>query len=206
MLSFCVASIACIMAPGPDNIMVLSTGISKGKRPAIAFAFGCGLGCISHALWAALGVTALIAASETAFQAVKFLGAAYLIYLGYLSFKSGAIKINSEADTQTSKINSWHYLGRGFLANALNPKVAIFFMAFLPQFVEVGTKSMSQEMFFLGALNGVFSIILFSILGFFSGSIGQWLGQKPDTMKWLDKLAGSVFILLAIKLVTVTIK
>src|SRR4051812_40060317 len=98
MLSFLLASMICIIAPGPDNIMVLSTGVSGGRRAGISFAIGCGLGCITHALWAALGISTLIMKSTIAFQMFKYVGAGYLFYLAFRALRSGSLQSNTPAN------------------------------------------------------------------------------------------------------------
>lgn len=204
LLSFAFASVLCIIAPGPDNIMVLSTGISKGHRAGMGFAVGCGLGCIIHAILAAVGISALIMASASAFQVVKFIGAGYLFYLAFLAFKSGSLQIK-KTSMDGGNLPIKNYLIKGFFANALNPKVALFFLAFLPQFVD-SQGSIAQQMLLLGILFGVLTVIIFASLGYFSGGIGSWLNRKPATAKWLDRLTGVVFVVLGLRLITATQK
>ncbi|BEV71014.1 MULTISPECIES: LysE family translocator [unclassified Paludibacterium] len=196
--TFLAAAILITLAPGPDNLMVLSTGISNGRKPGMLFGLGCALGCINHTILAALGVSALIAASPTAFTLLRLSGGAYLIYLGIQALRSGGTRFESGQPTASQP---WRrYLLRGILASAINPKVVLFFLAFLPQFVVTRHGQVSLQITLLGLLFTLQGGLLFALLGYFSGAVGQWLKRRPQTGQWLDRLAGSVFVLLGIKL------
>lgn len=198
LLGFTIAATICTIAPGPDNLAVLSLGLSRGRSAGMGFALGCGLGCLTHTTWATLGVTAIIATSETAFQILKFAGAAYLIYLGIMAWRSQGATLNK---TELSNQNQpfWRYTLRGLIANAINPKVALFFLAFLPQFVN-SQGNVSLQMALLGVLFCLIATTLFLLLGYFSGAIGAWLRSRSRVGQWLDRLAGCLFISLGISL------
>lgn len=196
--AFLATAILITLAPGPDNLMVLSTGVSHGRKPGMLFGLGCALGCINHTLLAAIGVSALIAASPTAFTLLRLSGSAYLIYLGIQALKSGGTRFEG---CQPTASQPWRrYLLRGILASAINPKVVLFFLAFLPQFVVTSHGHVSLQIILLGLLFTLQGGLLFALLGYFSGAVGHWLRQRPQTGQWLDRLAGSVFVLLGIKL------
>ena len=199
--AFVLAAIVCTFAPGPDNLSVLSLGISRGKRAGIGFGLGCALGCLTHTTWATIGVAALIAASVPAFTGLKLAGACYLFYLGVKALRSNGAKLDVEqsATPSTDTEPLTRYLGRGFLANALNPKVALFFLAFLPQFVNRAGR-INVQMALLGITFAVVSGLIFSGLGYFSGHVGQWLRKREGAAMWLDRLTGCLFISLGIKL------
>ncbi|HNQ58437.1 MAG TPA: LysE family translocator, partial [Candidatus Desulfobacillus denitrificans] len=133
---FLAAAALITLAPGPDNLSVLSLGLSRGRRAGIGFGLGCALGCFIHTLLATLGVTALIAASDTAFTLLKLAGAAYLVWLGIGALRSPGATLAADAGAAPADDPMRPYLMRGFVANAINPKVALFFLAFLPQFVD----------------------------------------------------------------------
>ncbi|MCL6435520.1 MAG: LysE family translocator [Leptolyngbyaceae cyanobacterium HOT.MB2.61] len=200
LLGFAIASIICTIAPGPDNLAVLSLGLSRGRSAGMGFALGCGLGCLTHTTWATLGVSALIATSELAFQILKYAGAAYLIYLGIVAFQSKGVRIPSFETNPDSKQHFWQFVGRGLIANAINPKVALFFLAFLPQFVQPGNR-ISLQIAILGILFCLIASVLFLLLGYFAGALGTWLRARARVGKWLDRLAGCLLISLGISLI-----
>ncbi|WP_421654985.1 LysE family translocator [Leptothermofonsia sp. ETS-13] len=200
LLGFAIASIICTIAPGPDNLAVLSLGLSRGQRAGMGFALGCGLGCLTHTTWATLGVAATIAASEVAFQSLKFAGAAYLLYLGLMAFRSKGMNLRDVGTTKAQRPSFVRFMVRGFIANAINPKVALFFLAFLPQFVNP-TAQVSLQMAILGILFCLIATFLFLLLGYFSGSIGTWLRTRTHIGQWLDRIAGCLFIGLGISLI-----
>lgn len=199
--SFTIASLICIVAPGPDNLSVLSLGLSRGRLVGMGYALGCGFGCLSHTLWATIGVSAIVAASQMAFLTLKFAGAGYLFYLGILAIRSGGLKINNNDNEKDLQRQSFFkYVIRGFICNAINPKVAIFFLAFLPQFVN-SQGNVSYQMALFGILFSVTTACLFLVLGYFSGRIGTWLKSRAKIGQWLDRITGGLFIALGIRLI-----
>lgn len=197
-LGFLVAAVVITASPGPDNLMVLGVGISKGRRQGIAFGLGCASGCLSHTLLAAAGVSALIAASPLAFTALKVCGGLYLLWLGFNALRSpGATKAGS---VKTEAQSSMRLFFRGVLANAINPKVVLFFLSFLPQFVVPSHGNVAWQVAALGVTFTAQAAVLFGLLGYFSGAIGQWLNARPKAGAILDRLAGAVFVALGIRL------
>lgn len=201
VLSFLLAAILLTVTPGPDNLMVLSVGMSKGRRSGIAFGLGCALGCLSHTLLAVIGVGALIAASPTAFMVLKWAGGAYLVWLGIGALRhAGAVRVEGDKAAGESLRS---YFAKGLLANAINPKIVIFFLSFLPQFVDVSRGQTAWQLGLLGVLFTAQAAILFGLLGYFSGSIGAWINRKPQVGKWLDRMAGTVFVALGVRMIWV---
>lgn len=195
---FLAAAVLVTVAPGPDNLMVLSLGISRGPRHGMAFGLGCGLGCLSHTTLAALGISAAIAASPWAFLALQVCGGLYLMWLGFQAVRSsGSIRLNPEAAPAGS---GWSLFAKGLLANAINPKVILFFLAFLPQFVDTARGGEGWQTAQLGVLFTVTAAALFALLGFFAGRVGRWLARSPRLGLWLDRGAGGIFILLGLRL------
>jgi len=192
--AFLIASLICTAAPGPDNLAVLSLGLAHGRRAGMGFAVGCALGCLTHTVWATLGVAAIVAASELAFSILKYAGAAYLVYLGINALRSHGAKVDQANATTSSR-----FLVRGFIANAINPKVALFFLAFLPQFVNPNGR-VGLQMALYGLSFAVITILVFVPLGYFSGQVGAWLRRRPGVALWLDRLTGVLFIGLAVRL------
>ena len=198
-LAFLLAAVLLTATPGPDNLMVLSVGMSKGRRSGIAFGLGCALGCLSHTLLAVIGVGALIAASPTAFMVLKWAGGAYLVWLGIQALRhAGAVRV---AGDKAAAESLRRYFAKGLVANAINPKVVLFFLSFLPQFVNVSRGHMEWQLGLLGLLFTAQAAVLFGLLGYFSGSVGAWINRKPQVGKWLDRMAGMVFIALGLRMI-----
>ncbi|MDR1709859.1 MAG: LysE family translocator, partial [Candidatus Accumulibacter sp.] len=198
-LGFLVAAVVVTVAPGPDNLMVLGFGMARGRAAGIAFGLGCGAGCLSHTALAALGVSALIAASPGAFLALKVGGGLYLVWLGVRALRSrGAAQAAAVggADEPLSRL-----FARGLLANAINPKVALFFLSFLPQFIDNGRGQVGWQTAQLGLVFTAQAALLFGLLGHFSGAVGQWLQRRANAGAWLDRLAGTIFVALGLRLI-----
>ncbi len=203
LLAFLAASALITIAPGPDNLMVLSVGISRGQRAGIGFGLGCALGCFMHTLWAALGIGAVVMASEATFTVLKMAGAAYLVYIGVMSWRfAGKATLVKLDDGAAEPITA--HLRRGFIANVINPKVALFFIAFLPQFVDPARGAVWLQMVLLGALFAAQTVLIFGSLGWFAGGIGSRLQAQPALAVWLDRCAGTIFFVLALHLANAT--
>lgn len=199
LLAFLAASALITVAPGPDNLMVLSVGISRGRAAGIGFGLGCALGCFVHTLWATLGIGAVVMASEGTFATLKMAGAAYLVYIGIMAWryagKLGVIKLD-DAGAEPLAV----HVRRGFIANVINPKVALFFIAFLPQFVDQSHGPVWLQMLLLGAVFAALTVVIFGSLGWFAGSLGARLQRQPKLAIWLDRCAGTIFFVLALNL------
>ncbi|RXZ44390.1 LysE family translocator [Crenobacter cavernae] len=197
-LAFLAAAMLITLSPGPDNLMVLGMGASRGRAAGVAFGLGCATGCLTHTLLAALGVSALIAASPVAFTALKIAGGAYLIYLGVMALRSRGATQTGALLPETSLARLF---ARGLVANAINPKVVLFFLAFLPQFVSARAGSPGWQIAQLGVLFTLQAALLFSLLGLAAGRVGQWLSRTPAAARWLDRVAGTVFVVLGLRLI-----
>jgi threonine/homoserine/homoserine lactone efflux protein len=198
LLTFGLTSLLLAIAPGPDNLGVLSLGLSRGRVAAMGFAAGCAAGCLIHASLAAIGVTALIAASPVAFSILKFVGAAYLLYLASKAWRSdGAMQLATDAVSEPTWF--WHFVGRGLIANVINPKVALFFLAFLPQFITADANAGTQIML-LGGVFALAATLVFQSIALFAGVLGGWLRQRPWIGRWLDRITGLLFVGLAARL------
>ncbi len=196
---FLLAASVITVAPGPDNMMVLSIGMAKGRLPGIAFGLGCALGCLSHTLLAVLGVSALIAASPEAFKALKVCGGLYLVWLGFEALRSagGASVGKASADRPSPR----KLFLKGIVANAINPKVILFFLSFLPQFVIPGHGSVAAQMAWLGIIFTLQAGVIFGLLGYFSGTVGQWINTSPRLGTAMDRLTGVIFVGLGLRLI-----
>jgi threonine/homoserine/homoserine lactone efflux protein len=159
---------------------------------------GCALGCLSHTFLAVIGVSALIASSPVAFTALKVCGGLYLVWLGINALRSsGGVKAGP---VKTGEASAWQLFFRGVVANAINPKVVLFFLSFLPQFVVASRGNVAWQIAALGVTFTLQAAVLFGLLGYFSGAIGQWLNTRPKAGAILDRVAGAVFVGLGIRL------
>lgn len=200
VLAFLLAAMLITVTPGPDNLMVLGMGMSRGRRQGMAFGLGCALGCLSHTALAVMGVSAMVAASPLTFTALKWLGGGYLVWLGVQALKNaGRGSLTPGAATRDDTLRT--LFARGLLANAINPKVVLFFLSFLPQFVVPAQGHLGAQLGLLGLVFTAQAALLFGLLGFFSGTVGAWLGRHPKAGGWLDRVAGTVFVALGVRMV-----
>ena len=199
--AFLGAAILVALAPGPDNLMVLSLGMARGRKAGVAFGLGCALGCLNHTLLAAIGVSALIAASPLAFNALRIAGGAYLVWLGVQALRNA--RPVGAPPGQVRQEPAGRLFAKGLLANAINPKVILFFLAFLPQFVDGARGGAAWQILQLGLLFTLASALVFGAIGWFAGGIGERLARRPGIGLWLDRSAGVVFVALGLRLLAV---
>ena len=198
---FVAASLAVIVAPGPDNIYVLTRGIAQGRKVALASAWGMCSGLLFHTTLAALGLSAILARSAGALSLVKYIGAAYLVYLGIRALLSREEFSPSVEKVFTVKLRNFFL--QGLTMNLLNPKVAVFFMAFLPQFVSpsVGTAgSAALRLVALGLVFALLSVVIFSAIALFSGVVGDRLSRNPRFATALQWSTAFVLVGLGVRL------
>ena len=197
VLYFLSASVALTLAPGPDNTFVIAQGISRGRKAAVITALGMCSGVSVHTTAAALGISALLYSSATAFTLLKYAGAAYLLYLAYKAVreKGTMSPLNAAGDS-----GAWVQFRRGFIMNVINPKVALFFLAFLPQFVVPNSGNPAGQMFLLGLLFMGQAVVVFSIIGFLSGSLGNAVLKRPRITRYFTWLSAGIFATLGIRL------
>ncbi len=188
---FILASWALILAPGPDMLYVITRGIAHGPRAGILSATGVVCGILVHTTTAALGLALLLQASAAAFLIVKLAGACYLVYLGIKSLRD---KSAFDLRSHTSAVSSQKLFWQGVLSNVLNPKVAIFFLAFLPQFVDKTNSHIALQMVTLGLTFAFFGLCFLLLVGYFAGAIGAWLTHQPQYTNILRWLTGGVLI------------
>ena len=186
--------------------MVLGVGASKGRRLGMAFGLGCATGCLSHTVLAALGVSAVLAASPVAFTALRVVGGAYLVWLGIGALRSrGGVGVPARSGSEAADPadTTSRQFFKGMLANAINPKVVLFFLSFLPQFVVPANGNVPLQMAVLGGVFTLQAAVLFGALGWFAGGIGQWLQRRPRSGLWLDRVSGVVFVGLGLRMALV---
>jgi threonine/homoserine/homoserine lactone efflux protein len=197
LVLFLTASLALIVAPGPDSLYVLARGIGQGRRAGAISALGTSTGLLVHTTAAALGLAVLLQTSIVAYTIIKIVGAAYLIYLGIKTF----LTKQSPLVTPATDTPSWRrmYL-QGMLTNVLNPKVALFFVAFLPQFVDQHSGAVTLHMLLLGVFFDAMGLTYLLVVARLSGSLGQFLKTRPAWANRLRWLTGSVMIGLGLRL------
>lgn len=193
---FLAASIAITAAPGPDNLQVLARGISQGRAAGLVAALGFAAGLTFHTTLAAFGVAALLRSSPLAFQVVKIAGGLYLIWIGIKALRSqGLANAHARPPQPLAAVFRQSVIG-----NMMNPKVTLFFVVFLPQFVDTsGTQRVAVQMIELGLVFMLQTLAIFSAFGFFAGALGVWLKRRPRVGVWLDRLAGATFIALGVR-------
>lgn len=197
ILLFIGAALLLAVAPGPDNLGVLALGVSRGRSEALGFALGCAAGCFNHTLLAVLGVSALIAASPLAFRALQLAGAAYLVWIGVQALRSRGAQL-ANLDTPSAAAGFLPYFRRGLIANAINPKVALFFLSFLPQFIRADGWPAPLQLAVLGALFAVVAAMVFGGIALAAAPLGGWLRRRERLTRWLDRATGGLFVGLGI--------
>jgi len=193
---FLVASALLTIAPGPDIVYVLTRGITQGTRAGIAAALGFASGCIFHTVLAAVGIAALIRSSPVAFDLVRYAGAAYLVWIGIQALRHRS-SFSIEGDREKRALATIYR--QSVIGNMLNPKVTLFFLAFLPQFVDAHAGHVGWQMALLGVIFMVQTIVIFGAVAIFSGWIGDWVRRKPAIGERLNVFAGITFIALGIR-------
>jgi threonine/homoserine/homoserine lactone efflux protein len=196
-LLFVSASIALCLAPGPDNLFVMTQSALYGRRAGVLITLGLCTGLMIHTSAVALGVAAIFQNSAVAFNGLKIAGALYLLFLAYQSFTAKPLFLTDTGDTT---INSARLYGRGVLMNVANPKVAIFFLAFLPQFADSQAGSVSLQILVLGATFMLVAMFIFVGVAWFAGSLAHWLTRSERAQIMIHKVASIVFLGLALRL------
>jgi len=196
-LLFTVASLLLIVTPGQDMILVMSRSIAQGPAAGVATAAGVSVGLVGHTILATLGLGAILRTSEWLFIALKLVGAAYLIYLGIglLRTKRTELVVQTASRRPLARLFT-----DGALSNISNPKIAVFYFAFLPQFVLPQTTQPTLSVFVLGLLFAGLTFIVKGPVGFFAGLLSTWMRARPGVLAWLYRSSGAVLVALGVKL------
>lgn len=190
LFAYLAAVLVVVFAPGPDNILAISRGLSQGPLAAILSSIGAGLGIMVHTVAATLGLTLVLQASPLAFWIVKLVGAAYLLWLGVKAIRSRSLISFEPASRQPLP----RVFLTGLLSNVLNPKPGLFVMAFIPQFVSASRGSVPVQMLVYGAIFAVVTALIFSVIGSFASQLAGWLAKRPKATTWVNIGAGLTFI------------
>jgi threonine/homoserine/homoserine lactone efflux protein len=195
--AFLIASFLLWLTPGPDTMYILGRSIAQGRHAGAMSALGIGSGLLIHTLLAALGLSVILAASAWAFVVVKIAGAVYLISLGFQAFRKD---FRTLTEPDLSPMGSWRVYRQGLVSNTLNPKVAIFFLAFLPQFVDPVVGLGPVPLLFLGAIFVVGGTLWSLAQAVCAASATRAIRRNPAVLGWLERLSGCVYIALGLNL------
>jgi len=194
---FALAALLLNLTPGNDMLYVAARSTSQGIKAGIISSLGIMAGCMVHILAAVIGLSAIIAQSALAFNIIKYVGAAYLVYLGIRSIisRKKTFEVKNKMQQQSYTRIFW----QGVLTNVLNPKVALFFLAFLPQFINVESRHTALQILFLGTWFNVGGTLVNIVVAILFGKIGTWLSQSPRFIQWQERITGAMLIALGIK-------
>lgn len=197
---FALASLMLNITPGNDMLYVATRSTSQGVKAGIVSALGIGVGCMVHIFAAVVGLSALIAQSAVAFIIIKYIGAGYLVYLGMRSIisKTQAFNVTAKKEELSYSRMFW----QGVITNVLNPKVALFFLAFLPQFIDITAKHAWPQILFLGSWFDIGGTLINILVAVLFGKIGGWFSRSAWFQKWQNKVTGAILIGLGIKVAT----
>ena len=196
-LDFLITTLIVVISPGTGVLFTLATGLSRGGRASIVAAFGCTLGIVPHMLAAIMGLAALLHASALAFQLLKYLGVAYLLYMAWNSLREhGALQIDRHAGARSSL----QVIVHAVLINILNPKLTIFFFAFLPQFVTTDDAAPLARMLALSAVFMALTFVVFVGYGLFAAAIRTHVISRPRVLAWMRRTFAAAFVALGMKL------
>jgi threonine/homoserine/homoserine lactone efflux protein len=199
---FIAAGLLLNITPGPDLLFIVGRAASQGVRAGVAAALGVAAGCLVHTAAVALGMAALLAASSTAFEVIKLAGAAYLAWLGLrlLLAHTAPTPAPAPAAAPAAASSAGAAFWQGFITNALNPKVALFFLALLPQFVAPQASSKALALAVLGVIFALNSLLVIVPVAWAAGRLGARLQRADATRRWLDRALGVLFLGLAVRL------
>lgn len=195
--AFAVTGLLLNLTPGNDMLYVIARSSGRGTKAGVVSALGIGAGCIVHILAAVVGLSALVAQSALAFAVIKYAGAAYLIHLGMkaLLARRQTMTIDKSLDKHSYETIFW----QGVLTNVLNPKVALFFLAFLPQFITVQKSHAAAQILFLGAWFDAVGTVINVLVALLFGKLGLWLARSPKLVQWQQRITGIFLLGLGIK-------
>jgi threonine/homoserine/homoserine lactone efflux protein len=196
-VEFLITSFVVVVSPGTGVLYTLAAGISRGSRASVVAAFGCTIGIVPHMAAAIMGLAAILHTSALAFQTFKYLGVIYLLYMAWNTLRErGALKVEQEVGTRSAV----QVTVTAILINILNPKLSIFFLAFLPQFVSAGETSPLSRMLELSAVFMLMTFVVFVGYGLFAASIRDHVISRPRVLTWMRRTFAGAFVALGAKL------
>lgn len=199
-ITFLLTAFVFVITPGIDTVFVLNKSIGQGRKSGMYAALGINSGVLTHTLFAALGLSVLLSQSEIAFSIIKYMGFFYLIYLGVLKLKNTKeVLCLTEDNNGLKKVNNDFW--SGFFTNTLNPKVALFVIAFFPQFINPAQMNNPMPFIVLGITFALIGTVWYLGLSFFAGTFSDKIKNNPSFSIWLNRLSGLAFILMGIKII-----
>ena len=196
-VDFLLTSLVVVASPGTGVLVTLAAGLSRGPRAAVVAAFGCTLGIVPHMLAAITGLAALLHTSAVAFQLIKYAGVAYLLYMAWMTLKEhGALKVEETVDQKSAM----QVIVHAILINILNPKLSIFFFAFLPQFVTADEAAPVLRMSELSAVFMLMTFVVFVGYGLFAAAVRRHVISRPAVLTWMRRAFAGAFAALGVKL------
>ncbi|MDN3020351.1 LysE family translocator [Streptomyces sp. S.PB5] len=198
-LAFLLTTLVVVATPGTGVVYTLAAGLSRGRRASVVAAFGCTLGIVPHMVAAITGVAALLHTSATAFQVLKYAGVAYLLWMAWATIRDReAVAVEGNA----APVSAGRVVVRAVLINVLNPKLTIFFFAFLPQFVPAEEPGALVRMLVLSGVFMLATFVVFAAYGVLAASVRRHVIGRPKVMAWLRRSFAGSFVLLGVKLAT----
>jgi len=192
-IAFLLTTLVVVATPGTGAVYTIAAGLSRGTKAGVVAAFGCTLGVIPHMLAAITGLAAILNASAIAFQTIKWLGVGYLLFLAWQTLRdTSALQVDDGAAA-----SFWRVIRTAVLINLLNPKLTIFFFAFLPQFVPAGEPNGTWRMVWLSVVFMAFTFVVFAVYGAFAATMRTQVIARPRVMTWLRRTFGATYVLLA---------
>jgi threonine/homoserine/homoserine lactone efflux protein len=198
---FLLTTLIVVATPGAGVLYTLAAGVSRGWQASIVAAFACTLGILPHMIAAVTGLAAIMHASAVAFSIIKWLGVAYLLYLAWKTFRDKSV---FAVDSESVKPSAWRVIVSGILVNTLNPKLTIFFFAFLPQFVPADSAGAVPLMVYLSAVFMAVTFVVFSLYGVFAAAVRNQVFTRPRVVAWVRRSFGATYLVLAGRLAVQT--
>lgn len=196
-IEFLITSLVIVATPGTGVLLTLAAGLSRGSRASVVAAIGCTLGIVPHMAAAILGLAAVLHASAVAFQTIKILGVVYLLYMAWQTLRDGGVfAIDAEPDARSDR----QVIRSAILVNLLNPKLSIFFLAFLPQFVRAGDPMALSQMAGLSAVFMLLTLVVFVLYGLIAAAFRGQIVSRPRLLTWLRRVFAGAFVALGARL------
>ena len=196
-VDFLITSLIVVVSPGTGVLYTLAAGLTRGSRASVIAAFGCTLGIVPHMAATVMGLAALLHASALAFQTLKYVGVAYLLFMAWSTLRErGALRVDTEVDARSAR----EVITSAILINILNPKLSIFFLAFLPQFVRADERDPLARMLTLSAIFMLLTFVVFVGYGIFAAALRTHVIARPSVLRWLRRTFAAAFAALGAKL------
>ena len=196
-VEFLITTLVVVATPGTGVLYTVAAGLARGARASVIAAVGCTLGTLPHVLAAITGLAALLHTSAVAFQVVKYAGVAYLLYMAWNTIRdTGALAVEGGTDPRSAR----QVIVSGVLVNILNPKLTIFFLAFLPQFIAPGTANVLASMLWLSAVFMAVTFVVFVGYGLFAAAVRDHVISRPRVLTWVRRVFGGAFVALGARL------